>query len=239
VLAGFFLVFFLVTLEHMAGGGYVSPRAQLFTLLALLIQVATGPGINRFRRHIVIVSGLLVVISAVYYLRTYHTLGSAIEREIGMAGEMEHQSTVLPVVLPVLTEHTKLTSIEKPNALLHASGHLVWRNRMVDLDNYQGWKGNFPLKFRRDRNPKEHLAIDGRIELNVDELPLLDLSFGGGYGVVDYILVVGSMGDFRGVWEFEHLSQQLATSYEVVTVDRGRPSITLFRRVDPEAAGAG
>jgi len=233
LLALFYLAFYLVTKDSIAGGAFVAPRIQLLALLSFIAWVASSVGLAQYRVLVSCLSALIVVPSAAYYTLTYREFERDIVRELSLAEHMAEGSTIMPVVLPALDREPSIFSsvTPTPNFLLHADGHFVRLRRMVDLGNYQGWKGYFPIRFRQQFNPMQHIAVDGKIELDLNErLPDLNLAgYGDGRVFVDYVVIVGSIDHFQNEPEIRSLLSQLTQSYDEIATQPGQPPISLFR----------
>lgn len=194
LLALFYVVFYLVTLDYMAGGNYIIHRLQLLALLSFIFWVASSTELARFRVLVSCLSALIVVSSIAYYTLTYWKYGKHIASELSLAEHIVEGSTIMPVVLTSLPDdEEKLFSYQPfPNVLLHAEGHFVRLRRVVDLGNYQGTKVYFPLRFRQQFDPWLHIAIDGKLERKKDRGPSLNLAgHDDGRVFVDYIVIVG------------------------------------------------
>ncbi|MGI9471548.1 MAG: hypothetical protein ACR2NZ_08460, partial [Rubripirellula sp.] len=236
-LASCYGVLYLFTKDAMVGGGFVACRVQLLALLSLLAWLGSSAELPRYRPLVYGFSVALVCFASVYYTSQYQRFSQAIDRELSMAAEMQEGATYLPVVLPSEQIPATIICEPTPNPFLHADGHFAYRRQSVDLGNYQGWMGYFPLSFRDNLNPVESIAVDGRIELDMNEgLPELKLDGGEASGMtVDYVVVVGSLASEADAPEIRSLKKQLDHSYRQVAGDKGAPSVSLFQRVTPDS----
>jgi hypothetical protein len=236
-LATCYAILYLITKDAMIGGAFVACRVQLLGLLSLLAWLGSSPELPRYRALVYGLSIALVSLATFYYTSQYQRFSRAIDRELSMASEMREGATYLPVVMPNEQIPHSIICDPTPNPFLHADGHFAYLRHSVDLGNYQGWKGYFPLSFRDHLNPVESIAVDGKIELEENEiLPELNLEWGQKRGViVEYVVVVGSLAAQSEAPEIRSLQHQLEHSYRQVAGDEGSPSFSLFQRVTPES----
>ena len=108
---------------------------------------------------------------------------------------------------------------------LHASGHIAARKLVADLSLYEANEDHFPLLYRPDRSPYQHMgAIEG-LPPTVDFLTYPERTGGR----VDYVLLWGLSERWRGHPAVGSVVAQLQAGYEpVFTSERGL--VRLFRR---------
>jgi hypothetical protein len=221
----------LVAPAHVAGGAFMTPRLVLFPFLLLPLWLATAP----WPRLVPIGLGLGAALLAVWVqLVSYpeHRRRADALAEFASAGAaVRPHATLLALSYDLSRPPDMLTS--GVDVFVHAGGYIAAERRGLNLSNYEGHSGHFPLRFRAEMDPYRWLGVGGGLE---GLPPCVDLdAFHRRTGVaVDYVYTWGRRPDDRHPCTLS-LGAQLDASFDLVHTTSPRGLGHLYRR-RPHAA---
>jgi hypothetical protein len=159
----------------------------------------------------------------------YAELNDYIEEYVSGMTYMQTNATLLPLNISFLKEIQTKTG--KPiamrvNPLLHASGYMAAQRNIIDLSNYEGKKGYFPIVFREKLNPFIYI---GQPEFEPFQTEFLTYNQRTG-GNVDYVLVWGLFKEHMKSGANKFFFKQLADGYSLVYTSPKRELMRLYRR---------
>lgn len=168
-----------------------------------------------------------------HHIAAYAHLNEYLEEYVSVADRIERGRTILPLTLNETTPQLEHEGIPDPVwPFLHAAGYVAAVRRGVYLNNFEALLGTFPLRFRAEVNPHDHIGRVGDIP------PDVTLE---GYGErtpgsLDYILhwKVGpwSRTMYRDREEYERITRDwvepLQRGFEIVDVS-AEGHMTLWR----------
>jgi hypothetical protein len=147
---------YLILPDYLFGGGWLTARLGLFTLLLFLLWLGANFRVWRFRAGLqigayAIATGLLVTHSLSdaelnEYLREY----------LSPAPLLAPGATLLPLSLAHAGKDPggkDLAPARKICPFVHAAGHISVDRGVVEFSNYEASKGYFPLVYRRGLTP--------------------------------------------------------------------------------------
>ncbi|MCD6508667.1 hypothetical protein J7M22_18870 [Candidatus Poribacteria bacterium] len=157
---GFFLlsvIFFLLYLympDGISKGGFVTTRLNLYPFIVILPWLSV-----RFRRPAkYVVGGLLILLAlahlgfASYY---YAVLNRGLDEYTSGISFVRMNETILPLSFDHRGRSARI------GLYLHAAGYYCAAKGAIELDDYEGNTGYFPLSYRTSMNP---FALIGNIE---------------------------------------------------------------------------
>jgi hypothetical protein len=119
----------------------------------------------------------------------------------------------------------------KVRPFLHASGYIAAQRHVVEFTNYEaGAYKYFPVLFRSNLNPYDHIGIKDRSI--VWEPPQVDfLTYAGRTGgQVDYVLVWGIQERQRNHEATKSINQQLKKGYDLIYTSPRTGLMQLYKR---------
>jgi hypothetical protein len=163
--------------DHFAGGTIIQMRMQLYPVFALTLWFAA---LRWNSRSIQVIGGLFLVFNLVFFatrIGTYRMVGEAVSEILSTAPLIEEESTVLPLYFShkgVQPNGEKLIR-NGLGVFIHSADYLGAEKSLVMLDNYEGAKGYFPINWRPEVNPFDHLGrgISGSEAIP----PMIDLKY--------------------------------------------------------------
>jgi len=160
VLLAFLCIYFMAP-DSMAGGDYISDRMMLYPFFAAILWFGAQGHFHKLgvlSAHVVL---LLSVAMLVRHTAKYAEINEYLEEYTSAAKFIPEKSLLLPVSLarkgPVVDGQPVAGKV---SSFLHASGHIVAQNNIIDVSDYEPWKGYFPLLYRPETDPFIHLARD-------------------------------------------------------------------------------
>ena len=215
----------------LAGGGILTPRLAILTYVLGLLWVAGAP-FGNVVRPIAVVAGVVISVSLVAIKLPWHARAAeACEELLSVAPAIEPRSTVLPLSF----DHHGRTPEGEPvveNIWLfkHAADYVGTDRPLVMLGNYEGHTGFFPLVWRAERNPFDHLGGDAGIEAQPPEARIQEYVERTGASV-DYVLTWALEDDDREHERTRALLDELELYYRpIATSPHGLAS--LYERAD-------
>lgn len=221
-----YVLIYFVAPYGISGGGYLSPRLMLFPFFVLVLWF--GAQITRIVPKRTVVAGA-VGIGFVFLslnLMKYSEINSYLDQFFSAESHIESEATLLPLIF----SKEGRGSDGKPLSLrispfLHASGLIVAKNPIVDLDNYEADTGYFPMLYRNEINPFVHI---GSIEADPPRVDFLNYPERTG-GRVDYVLLWGLDRSMPTNGRVEEILKQLRKGYDLIYVSPSRGLMELYR----------
>lgn len=226
-----FITLVLVMPTNVGVGGFISWRLSLFTVLALVLWLAHFEPPAPVRRWIAILSSCLALgLLGLLWTRWFSV--DDYMAEYLAAGELIPEGSTL---LHLSHAHNGRWPDGRPIAFriepfLHAGSRIPAGKPVADLWLYAAdFKGYFPLHYRPERNPYDHIGIGPRPEEAPPRVEFLTYPERTG-GRVDYVLL------WQVPWKWGHpgirsLRRQLDAGYERVWVSpRGLAELYRWRR---------
>ena len=205
---------------------YVPDRLAIALVLCLALWLSAQRYRPAAQRGLIAAAALLALVGTALQVRPRLELDGQAGRILALAHHVPRSATLVAVVYaPQGVGHGPASLHTAP--LMHIGGYVAAVRGAVDLSNYEGWTGHFPLRFREGVNPRGA----GRtcfVEPTPDRPPLAAL---GRYQRetavrVDYVLVVGAMESKPPHPFTRELAGDLAADYEHVD---GNAAATLYR----------
>jgi len=117
------------------------------------------------------------------------------------------------------------------NPFMHAASLISAKKRIVNLGNYQAWKGYFPIQYRHRRNPLRHLAINSQIETVPPAINIPSYINNTG-GHVDYVLIWSLGNKYRDHPNTQSIMRQLDQGYTKIYESSGPENLSLYISID-------
>lgn len=212
--AVFTSLYFLMP-DAMSGGGFITSRLNLYPFIAILPWFS--PDVWRPFKRLLLGAALAIVLVHLGFTAYYYRLLNEGLEEYTAAIDLASENET---ILPVSFNHGGGDSL-RIGLYLHAAGYYcIAKKGVVELDNYEGATGYFPLKYRPEMNP---FLIMGCIEcmtgdIHPEKYPV----------PIDYILLWCPKEDFPA-------RRWIEENYELV-LSRGR--MRFYRRARPAARGS-
>jgi hypothetical protein len=192
---------------------YIPQRVMFYCFLTLLLWLAGQPMTRRIRRAVIPLGMLLGVAFVASHAHKYRQFAPQLAEFVSAGDHIQRNSTFLPLIFAPrgLDASGRPISIDV-SPFYMASGYIAARRDAVDLRNYEANTDHFPVRFRPERNPYDHLAV-GK---GLDSIPpVIDFNrFDRAGGRVDYVLLWGVTDDLRRDPATVRLYEQLARAYE-------------------------
>ena len=152
---------------------FIPQRLILYTYLTSLLFLAAhayGSGMKRF----VEVTALLLTIGlTAAHWPSYREYNEQLAEFVGVAKKIEPGSTLLPLIFspfgqPLVSDLRGL----RISPFYTAAGYAAVDRKAIDLRNYEAGLDYFPVHFRAELNPYQHLAIIEKGHINgLNEVP--------------------------------------------------------------------
>jgi hypothetical protein len=232
VVAAFVYVYFTAP-DGMSGGGFISHRMNLYPFLGLMLWFAVQSYEPLAMRAVQAFASAIAVALLVMHTLKYAELNDYLREYLSGSHLIETNTTVLPLCFSHqghAPDGRVLSS--RIGLFLHAPGHIGAQRRVVELDNYEGNTGYFPVQFRPAVNPFAHI---GAIEAQPPQVEFLTYPARTG-GRVDYVLVWRVRDDQREHEHTKSIFRQLDEGYDRIFTSPQRGFMKLYRRKGWEAA---
>lgn len=228
VAAAVFLSMFLV--GPQVWGRYWLDRLMPYLFLTLLLWLGALP----FMRGPVRIASVVVTVCFVTLtgsrLSRLDDLNGLVREYVAPADLIEPGSTILPVRISVPRTESGRQRGFRIDPLRHASGYIAVRRKTIDLNLYQAKTDYFPVEYRGDRDPFQHISGSTPVGTVRPDLRFIDYHERTG-GRVDYVHIWGDMDAWKGDPHVESLRDQLEAGYEPVWSSSVNRRVTLYRRV--------
>jgi hypothetical protein len=215
------------------GVGKFNYRLLLYPFFPLILWFGAQSWPTRMRIGVQLVGATIALNLLGHHIAAYAHLNGYLEEYVSVADQIQRGRTILPMTLNETTPQLESEAIPDPVwPFLHAAGYVAAARRGVYLNNFEALLGTFPLRFRPEVNPNDHIGRVGNIPPDVTL---------AGYGEktpgsLDYILLwkVGpwSRYMYRDRQEYERITsswdEQLQRGFEIASVS-AEGHMTLWR----------
>jgi len=208
----------LITPNRMQGGGYIDQRLNLFPFFALLLWFATQEYSTSLKKRIQYTAIVISVSMLIMHMYKYAEFNEYIADYLSGMEEVELNSTVLGLSFSSLGPPKNGTTPSKRVELFtHTVDYIAAQRYSVSFTNYEANHGYFPLIYRPELNPYNHLAqndVDIEIPLEA-ELELQNYTQHT-KGKLDYILLWGLEEEHLKNEKVKSILIQLENGYELI-----------------------
>jgi hypothetical protein len=233
IVAGVFLILYLVAPPTMGTGFYIPERLIPLPFFALMVWFANQPRLRRLKWPVEVVAVLLTLAMLGSHWRVYQEANAYLDEYLSAAPLIEPNSTVLPLCFAqggrapdgdVFSPRVRL--------FLHAAGHLAVQTGAIDLTNYEANTDYFPMEFRPDKNPYRHLGLNQEMsEGGLEEEPPKVAFYPPRAGIpVDYVLLWDWRKDRDDPAATQSIERQLNEGFELIQTSQPRGLMQLYRR---------
>jgi len=221
-----YALIYFVSPNEMSGGSYLSPRLMLFPFFGLILWFgAQSTKIIPKRAVVGAAVGIGFVFLALNSVK-YSEIDSYLNEFVSGESHIEPEATLLPLIFSKEGRGPDGKPLSlRISPFLHASGLIVAKNPVVDLDNYEAAKGYFPIVYRNEINPFVHI---GHIEADPPRVDFLNYPERTG-GRVDYVLLWGLDSPTRRNARVQDILEQLGKGYDLIFVSLSRGLMELYR----------
>ncbi|HEX5272281.1 MAG TPA: hypothetical protein VFW33_17410 [Gemmataceae bacterium] len=234
--AGLTFASYLAAPTELSGGGFVEPRLALLGLLALILWLGTFPFGPWLKRTVQVVGALLALALLGLHVSAYAAFNDYLAEYMSAEPYLEANRTLLPLPFAhgLHTGDPRLDNA-KVGVFRHAAGYLAARAGVIDLENYEGHSGYFPVDYRPEVDPfvqmnPQHAGQDVGLQAEPPDVDFLKYTERTGLPV-DYVLLWDVRPALRDTPAGRAIFEQLADRYELIhTSPRGM--MQLYRRKD-------
>jgi uncharacterized membrane protein len=221
-----FLVLILTIPKEIGPMHYLFDRFLPYFYFLLILWLAVKPLTPFIWCHAAVVGIALSTASVAYRLPIHAELNQDIAEFISAATCIEDNSTILPIVLgkSVFSGLGEMRPRVRFDHLKHAAGYIALQRRIINLGNYQGYRGYFPIRFRDEVNP--HLLLFGQggdFEVDFDAYETTTQR------QVDYVLLWGPVDEERYQTRVGPLLEEMARRYTLTYVSKPRGLMRVYR----------
>lgn len=228
---GYGLIYFLAP-NAMSEGSFITDRLNLYPFFALVLWFGVPFYLKSVKWGTVFIA--IVITAAFLGLHTlkYSELNDYLAEYLSGMHLIEPNKTLLPLAFDSRGHAAdgRILSL-KVRPFLHASGYIAAQRHVVEFTNYEaGAYTYFPVLFRSNLNPYDHIGIKDRSI--VWEPPQVDfLTYAGRTGgQVDYVLVWGVQERQRNHEATKSIDRQLTKGYELVYRSPRTGLMQLYKR---------
>ena len=231
VVLGYALIYFLAP-NAMSEGSFITDRLNLYPFFAIVLWFGVRPYLKIVKRGIVLIA--IVITAALLGLHTlkYSELNNYLAEYLSGMHLIEPNKTLLPLAFDSQGHGSdgRVLSL-KVRPFLHAAGYIAARRHVVDFTNYEAGAFNcFPVLFRANLNPYDHIGIKDRsIVWEPPQVDFLTYARRTG-GQVDYVLVWGIQERQRNHEATKSIDQQLKKGYELIYTSPKTGLMELYKR---------
>jgi hypothetical protein len=227
------LVAYFTAPTAVAGGSFLNTRLGLFVVFFLVLWLGAHPFGPRLKRGV----QAAAVLVALALLGLHAGAYAEFNTYLGEYAEVEDRLRPGTTVLPLAFSH-RLTAGRlgeaKVGAFRHAAAYLTLRGNVVELENYEANTTYFPVRYRPDLNPFDHLgrqnAPDRGLQAEPPEISNIRAYEQRTGQRVDYILLWNVTDRARQSPAGAAIFEQLREGYERVETPGGLTQ--LYRRND-------
>ncbi|HXX35166.1 MAG TPA: hypothetical protein VEM15_11900 [Thermodesulfobacteriota bacterium] len=231
VVLGYLLIYLLAP-NAISEGSFITDRLNLFPFFGFVLWFGVQPYLRSVKRGIVVVAIVIAAASLGLHTLKYSELNHYLTEYLSGINLIEPNKTLLPLTFDSRGHGPdgRVLSL-KVRPFLHASGYIAARRHVVDFTNYEAGAFNcFPVLFRPNLNPYDHIGIKDRSI--VWEPPQVDfLTYAGRTGgKVDYVLVWGIQERQRNHEATKSIDRQLKKGYELIYISPKTGLMQLYKR---------
>ncbi len=231
VVLGYVLIYFFAP-NAISEGSFITDRLNLYPFFALLLcfGVLSYPG--SVMRGTVLIAIAITAASLGLHTLKYSELNNYLAEYLSGMHLIEPNKTLLPLAFDSRghAPDGKVLSL-KVRPFLHTAGYIAAQRHVVEFANYEaGAYKYFPILFRSNLNPYDHIGIKDRSI--VWEPPQVDfLTYPGRTGGrVDYVLVWSIQKRQRNHEATKSIDQQLKKGYELIYTSPKTGLMQLYKR---------
>jgi len=231
VICAYVLVYFTAP-DAISGGTYMNSRLALYPFFALILWLGAQSYRKIMKLKIIIVSVGITLALLGLHVKKYAELNPYITEYLSGMHLIESNTTLLPLCFSPFGYSSSGRSLSrKVESFIHASSYIAAKRHVVEFNNYEAWKGHFPLIYRASLNPLKHIAIRQRIDAVPPEVDFLSYPKRAG-GRVDYVLLWGVRQEFLNHKATKSIFEQLRQGYDLIFTSPNKGLIQLYRRQD-------
>ncbi len=231
VVLGYAMIYFLAP-NAMSEGSFITDRLNLYPFFALVLWFGVPSYLKSVKWGIMFVVIVITAASLGLHTSKYSELNDYLADYLSGTDLIEPNKTLLPLAFDSRGHGPdgRVLSL-KVRPFLHASGYIAARRHVVEFTNYEaGAYTYFPVLFRSNLNPYDHIGIKDRSI--VWEPPQVDfLSYAGRTGgQVDYVLVWGIQERQRNHEATKSIDRQLKKGYDLIYTSPRKGLMQLYKR---------
>jgi hypothetical protein len=217
---------------EVSGGAFVNTRLALFVVFFLVLWLGAHPFGPRLKVAVWAAAALVALGQLGLHAWAYAEFNTYLAEYSAVGSRLKPGSTVLPLYF---THGLRTGPLEraKVGAFRNAAGYLTLDGTVVELGDYEaGQTTYFPVRYRPELNPFDHLAVVNAPDRGLQAEPP-QISDIGAYEEstgrrVDYVLLWNVTDTTRQAPAGVAIFEQLARGYERVELPGGL--IQLYRR---------
>ena len=231
VVLGYVLIY-LFAPNAMSEGSFITDRLNLYPFFAFVLWFGVPSYLRSVKWGTVLVTIVITAASLGLHTLKYSELNDYLAEYLSGSHLIEPDKTLLPLAFDSRghAPDGKALSL-KVRPFLHASGYIAAQRHVVEFTNYEaGAYKYFPVLFRSNLNPYDHIGIKDRSI--VWEPPQVDfLTYAGRTGgQVDYVLVWGIQERQRNHEATKSINQQLKKGYDLIYTSPRTGLMQLYKR---------
>lgn len=220
------LVAYFAAPSALSGGSFLNTRLMLFVFFFLILWLAAHPFGPRGKRAIQVGAVLLALSLLGLHSLAYAEFNVPLEEYATLADRLEPGSTVLPLNFTHGLRAGPLAEA-KVGAFRNAAAYLTLGGNVVELGNYEANTSYFPVRYRPELNPFDHLGRENAPDRGLQAEPP-QVEFLAYPERIDYVLLWNVPDTARQSQVGAAIFDQLDKGYERVEMPRGL--IQLYRR---------
>ncbi|HKI32962.1 MAG TPA: hypothetical protein VKA46_14010 [Gemmataceae bacterium] len=236
------LVAYFTAPSEMSGGSFLNTRLSLFVFLFLILWLGAHPLDPRLKRGVQAAAALVALGLLGLHTWAYAEFNTSLKEYVDVASRLKPGVTVLPLTFSHQLQAGHLGKA-KVGAFRHAAAYLTLRGDVVELENYEANTGYFPVRYRPELNPFDHIGRENGRDKGLQAEPP-DVTFLDYRPPVDYVLLWNVPDKPRDSPAGAAIFDQLDRSYERVEMPPGliqlwqlRSRKRLRRRPTPPVSG--
>ena len=231
VVLGYALVYFLAP-NAISEGSFITDRLNLYPFFAIVLWFGVQPYLKTVKRGIMFVAIVITVASLAVHTLKYSELNNHLAEYLSGMNLIEPNKTLLPLAFDSRGHAAdgRVLSL-KVRPFLHTSGYIAAQRHVVDFTNYEAGAFNcFPVLFRSNLNPYDHIGIKDRsIVWEPPQVDFLTYERRTG-GQVDYVIVWGIRERQMNLEATKSIFQQLKKGYDLIYTSPRTGSMQLYKR---------
>ena len=231
VVLGYVLIY-LFAPNAMSEGSFITDRLNLYPFFAFVLWFGVPSYLRSVKWGTMLVAIVITAASLGLHTLKYSELNDYLAEYLSGSHLIEPNKTLLPLAFDSRghAPDGRVLSL-KVRPFLHASGYIAAQRHVVEFTNYEAGAYNyFPVLFRSNLNPYDHIGIKDRSI--VWEPPQVDfLTYAGRTGgQVDYVLVWGIQERQRNHEATKSINQQLKKGYDLIYTSPRTGLMQLYKR---------